>query len=138
MNCVPPLPEFLPGLRALCDEFGALLIIDEVMTGFRVALAGAQDYYGVEPDLTCLGKIIGGGMPVGAFGGRRDVMDALAPTGPVYQAGTLSGNPIAMAAGFACLNEVAQPGVHETLDELTSRLAEGLLEAARSRNSAGR
>ncbi len=100
------------------------------MTGFRVALAGAQDYYGVEPDLTCLGKIIGGGMPVGAFGGRRDVMDALAPTGPVYQAGTLSGNPIAMAAGFACLNEVAQPGVHETLDELTSRLAEGLLEAA--------
>ena len=130
MNCVPPLPEFLPGLRALCDEFGALLIIDEVMTGFRVALAGAQDYYGVEPDLTCLGKIIGGGMPVGAFGGRRDVMDALAPTGPVYQAGTLSGNPIAMAAGFACLNEVAQPGVHETLDELTTRLAEGLLEAA--------
>ena len=130
MNCVPPLPEFLPGLRALCDEFGALLIIDEVMTGFRVALAGAQDYYGVEPDLTCLGKIIGGGMPVGAFGGRRDVMDALAPTGPVYQAGTLSGNPIAMAAGFACLNEVAQAGVHETLDELTTRLAEGLLEAA--------
>ncbi len=104
MNCVPPLPEFLPGLRALCDEFGALLIIDEVMTGFRVALAGAQDYYGVVPDLTCLGKIIGGGMPVGAFGGRRDVMDALAPTGPVYQAGTLSGNPIAMAAGFARLN----------------------------------
>ena len=130
MNCVPPLPEFLPGLRALCDEFGALLIIDEVMTGFRVALAGAQDYYGVEPDLTCLGKIIGGGMPVGAFGGRRDVMDALAPTGPVYQAGTLSGNPIAMAAGFARLNEVAQPGVHETLDELTTRLAEGLREAA--------
>lgn len=130
MNCVPPLPDFLPGLRALCDEFGALLIIDEVMTGFRVALAGAQDYYGVVPDLTCLGKIIGGGMPVGAFGGRRDVMDALAPTGPVYQAGTLSGNPIAMAAGFACLNEVAQPGVHETLDELTTRLAEGLLEAA--------
>ncbi|WP_252966315.1 glutamate-1-semialdehyde 2,1-aminomutase, partial [Shigella flexneri] len=116
MNCVPPLPEFLPGLRALCDEFGALLIIDEVMTGFRVALAGAQDYFAVVPDLTCLGKIIGGGMPVGAFGGRRDVMDALAPTGPVYQAGTLSGNPIAMAAGFACLNEVAQPGIHETLD----------------------
>ncbi len=119
-----------PGLRALCDEFGALLIIDEVMTGFRVALAGDKDHDGVAPDLTCLGKIIGGGMPVGAFGGRRDVMDALAPTGPVYQAGTLSGNPIAMAAGFACLNEVAQPGVHETLDELTTRLAEGLLEAA--------
>ena len=95
MNCIPPQPDFLPGLRALCDEFGALLIIDEVMTGFRVALAGAQSYYGVEPDLTCLGKIIGGGMPVGAFGGRKDVMEALAPTGPVYQAGTLSGNPMA-------------------------------------------
>ena len=131
MNCIPPQPEFLPGLRALCDEFGALLIIDEVMTGFRVALAGAQAYYGVEPDLTCLGKIIGGGMPVGAFGGRREVMDALAPTGPVYQAGTLSGNPIAMAAGFACLSEVAQPGVHETLTELTNQLAQGLLDAAR-------
>ena len=130
MNCVPPLPEFLPGLRALCDEFGALLIIDEVMTGFRVALAGAQAYYDVVPDLTCLGKIIGGGMPVGAFGGRRDVMEALAPTGPVYQAGTLSGNPIAMAAGFACLNEVAQPGIHSTLTDLTTRLAEGLLNAA--------
>ena len=124
-------PAFMQRLRALCDEFGALLIIDEVMTGFRVALAGAQAYYGVEPDLTCLGKIIGGGMPVGAFGGRREVMDALAPTGPVYQAGTLSGNPIAMAAGFACLNEVAQPGVHETLTELTNQLAQGLLDAAR-------
>ena len=101
------------------------------MTGFRVALASAQDYYGVVPDLTCLGKIIGGGMPVGAFGGRREVMDALAPTGPVYQAGTLSGNPIAMAAGFACLTEVAQPGVHETLTELTNQLAQGLLDAAR-------
>ena len=130
MNCIPPQPEFLPGLRALCDEFGALLIIDEVMTGFRVALAGAQSYYDVVPDLTCLGKIIGGGMPVGAFGGRRDVMDALAPTGPVYQAGTLSGNPIAMAAGYACLTEVAQPGVHETLTELTNQLAQGLLDAA--------
>ncbi len=97
MNCIPPQPEFLPGLRALCDEFGALLIIDEVMTGFRVALGGAQEYYNVKPDLTCLGKIIGGGMPVGAFGGRREVMEALAPTGPVYQAGTLSGNPVAMA-----------------------------------------
>ncbi len=130
MNCIPPQPEFLPGLRALCDEFGALLIIDEVMTGFRVALAGAQAHYNVVPDLTCLGKIIGGGMPVGAFGGRRDVMDALAPTGPVYQAGTLSGNPIAMAAGYACLTEVAQPGVHETLTDLTTRLANGLLDAA--------
>jgi len=130
MNCIPPLPTFLPGLRALCDEFGALLIIDEVMTGFRVALAGAQAHYGVVPDLTCLGKIIGGGMPVGAFGGRREVMEALAPTGPVYQAGTLSGNPIAMAAGFACLTELAKPGTHATLTELTTQLAEGLLKAA--------
>ncbi|WP_226052897.1 glutamate-1-semialdehyde 2,1-aminomutase [Dickeya chrysanthemi] len=133
MNCIPPLPAFLPGLRTLCDEFGALLIIDEVMTGFRVALGGAQAHYGVRPDLTCLGKIIGGGMPVGAFGGRRDVMEALAPTGPVYQAGTLSGNPIAMAAGFACLSEVAKPGVHQKLTELTTQLAEGLLAAAKAR-----
>ncbi|WP_224653635.1 glutamate-1-semialdehyde 2,1-aminomutase [Pectobacterium versatile] len=134
MNCVPPLPDFLPGLRALCDEFGALFIIDEVMTGFRVALAGAQSHYGVIPDLTCLGKIIGGGMPVGAFGGKRDVMQALAPTGPVYQAGTLSGNPIAMAAGFACLTEVAKPGVHQKLTELTNQLADGLLAAAKAEN----
>lgn len=134
MNCVPPLPEFLPGLRALCDEFGALFIIDEVMTGFRVALGGAQEHYDVMPDLTCLGKIIGGGMPVGAFGGRRDVMEALAPTGPVYQAGTLSGNPIAMAAGIACLTQVAQPGVHQTLTDLTTRLADGLVDAAKKEN----
>ena len=134
MNCIPPQPDFLPGLRALCDEFGALLIIDEVMTGFRVALGGAQTYYNVMPDLTCLGKIIGGGMPVGAFGGRRDVMEALAPTGPVYQAGTLSGNPIAMAAGFACLTQIAQPGTHATLTALTTQLAEGLLAAAQAEN----
>ncbi|MDZ7279443.1 glutamate-1-semialdehyde 2,1-aminomutase [Pantoea eucrina] len=134
MNCIPPQPEFLPGLRALCDEFGALLIIDEVMTGFRVALGGAQAHYGVTPDLTCLGKIIGGGMPVGAFGGRRDVMEALAPTGPVYQAGTLSGNPIAMAAGFACLTQIAQPGTHATLTARTMQLAEGLLAAAKAEN----
>lgn len=132
MNCIPPLPDFLPGLRALCDEFGALLIIDEVMTGFRVALGGAQEYYNVRPDLTCLGKIIGGGMPVGAFGGRREVMDALAPTGPVYQAGTLSGNPIAMAAGFACLTQIAQPGTYQTLTERTTQLAQGLLAAAKA------
>ncbi|GLR08737.1 glutamate-1-semialdehyde-2,1-aminomutase [Mixta theicola] len=134
MNCIPPQPDFLPGLRALCDEFGALLIIDEVMTGFRVALGGAQAHYGVTPDLTCLGKIIGGGMPVGAFGGRRDVMEALAPTGPVYQAGTLSGNPIAMAAGYACLTEIAQPGTHATLTELTTQLAQGLRAAAQEEN----
>jgi glutamate-1-semialdehyde 2,1-aminomutase len=131
MNCIPPHADFLPGLRALCDEFGALFIIDEVMTGFRVALAGAQAHYGVKPDLTCLGKIIGGGMPVGAFGGRRDVMEALAPTGPVYQAGTLSGNPIAMAAGFACLSEIAKPGSHDKLTALTTQLADGLLAAAK-------
>ncbi|MDU1572046.1 MAG: glutamate-1-semialdehyde 2,1-aminomutase [Pantoea sp.] len=134
MNCIPPQPDFLPGLRALCDEFGALLIIDEVMTGFRVALGGAQAHYNVRPDLTCLGKIIGGGMPVGAFGGRREVMDALAPTGPVYQAGTLSGNPIAMAAGYACLTQIAQPGTHKTLTERTTQLAQGLLAAAAAEN----
>ncbi|MGP2487542.1 glutamate-1-semialdehyde 2,1-aminomutase [Pantoea ananatis] len=134
MNCIPPQPEFLPGLRALCDEFGALLIIDEVMTGFRVALGGAQEYYNVKPDLTCLGKIIGGGMPVGAFGGRREVMEALAPTGPVYQAGTLSGNPVAMAAGYACLTQIAQPGMHDKLNRLTSQLAQGLLDAAKQEN----
>jgi len=134
MNCIPPQPEFLPGLRALCDEFGALLIIDEVMTGFRVALGGAQAYYDVTPDLTCLGKIIGGGMPVGAFGGSREVMAALAPTGPVYQAGTLSGNPIAMAAGFACLSQIAQPGTHATLTALTDQLCAGLLAAAEAEN----
>ncbi|MBP2169865.1 glutamate-1-semialdehyde 2,1-aminomutase [Erwinia toletana] len=134
MNCIPPHDDFLPGLRALCDEFGALFIIDEVMTGFRVALAGAQAHYGVKPDLTCLGKIIGGGMPVGAFGGRREVMEALAPTGPVYQAGTLSGNPIAMAAGFACLSEIARPGCHQTLTALTTQLADGLLAAAKAEN----
>ena len=131
MNCIPPSADFLPGLRALCDEFGALLIIDEVMTGFRVALGGAQTHYDVEPDLTCLGKIIGGGMPVGAFGGRSEIMEKLAPTGPVYQAGTLSGNPIAMAAGLACLHEIAQPGVHQRLTELTDMLADGLCEKAR-------
>lgn len=132
MNCVPPLPEFLPGLRQLCDEQGALLIIDEVMTGFRVAPGGAQEYYQVRADLTCLGKIIGGGMPVGAFGGRREVMQALAPIGPVYQAGTLSGNPIAMAAGYACLRLLEQPGVYTRLTQLTGRLAVGLQQAAQA------
>lgn len=134
MNCIPPSKEFLPGLRELCDQYGALLIIDEVMTGFRVALGGAQAYYNVKPDLTCLGKIIGGGMPVGAFGGRRDVMAALAPTGPVYQAGTLSGNPIAMAAGYACLSQLTDVGVYSQLAEMTEKLAEGLLEAAQRQN----
>ena len=131
MGCVPPVPGFLEALRELTKAHGSVLIFDEVMCGFRASAGGAQKKFGIKPDLTCLGKIIGGGMPVGAFGGRRDVMDALAPTGPVYQAGTLSGNPIAMAAGFACLTEVAQPGVHETLTELTNQLAQGLLDAAK-------
>lgn len=130
MNCVPPVNDFLKKLRTLCNDFGALLIIDEVMTGFRVALGGAQSYYGVTPDLTCLGKIIGGGMPVGAFGGRREIMSYLAPTGPVYQAGTLSGNPVAMAAGFACLHEIAKPGFHAKLTAKTDKLAQGLKDAA--------
>ncbi|MFC0322250.1 glutamate-1-semialdehyde 2,1-aminomutase [Gallibacterium melopsittaci] len=130
MNCVPPKPGFLQGLRQLCDQYNALLIIDEVMTGFRVALAGAQSYYGVQPDLTCLGKIIGGGMPVGAFGGKKEIMQYIAPTGPVYQAGTLSGNPIAMAAGIACLTELAKAGNERLLAEKTKTLAEGLKSLA--------
>ncbi|WP_375056233.1 glutamate-1-semialdehyde 2,1-aminomutase [Zobellella sp. DQSA1] len=130
MNCIPPVPGFLEGLRALCDQYGALLIFDEVMCGFRAALGGAQQRYGVKPDLTTLGKIIGGGMPVGAFGGRRDVMEHLAPTGPVYQAGTLSGNPVAMAAGLATLDAISQPGVYEALEQKTRTLVEGLQAAA--------
>lgn len=130
MNCIPPLPGFLEGLRRLCDEHGALLILDEVMTGFRVSLQGAQGYYGITPDLTTLGKIIGGGMPVGAFGGRRDVMEHLAPVGPVYQAGTLSGNPVAMAAGLAMLNAIQQPGLYDELNGKCRRIADGLKLAA--------
>lgn len=130
MNCVPPVPEFLPGLRSLCDEFGALLIIDEIMTGFRVALGGAQAYYDVKPDLTCLGKIIGGGLPVGAFGGSQELMTTLAPTGPVYQAGTLSGNPVAMTTGYSCLREITRPGVYHQLTQQTEQLAQGFLAAA--------
>ncbi len=130
MNCIPPEPGFLEGLRALCDEYDALLILDEVMTGFRVGLQGAQGHYGIRPDLTTLGKIIGGGMPVGAFGGRREVMEYLAPVGPVYQAGTLSGNPVAMAAGLAMLKAIQQPGLYEALTDKTRRIAEGLKQAA--------
>ena len=126
MNCIPPQEGFLQGLRELCTQYGAVFIIDEVMTGFRVALGGAQSYYGVTPDLTCLGKIIGGGMPVGAFGGKREIMEYIAPTGPVYQAGTLSGNPIAMAAGLACLTELAKQGNEEILATKTQKLAKGL------------
>jgi glutamate-1-semialdehyde 2,1-aminomutase len=122
MNCVPPVAGFLETLRTECDKSGALLIFDEVMTGFRVALGGAQALYGVRPDLTTLGKIIGGGMPVGAFGGRRDIMERLAPLGPIYQAGTLSGNPVAMAAGIATLDLVSVPGFHERLNTMTDLL----------------
>ncbi|OBU19773.1 glutamate-1-semialdehyde-2,1-aminomutase [Photobacterium kishitanii] len=125
MNCIPPVPGFLEGLREICDEFGALLILDEVMTGFRVSQGGAQGYYNIKPDITTLGKIIGGGMPVGAFGGRRDVMEFVAPTGPVYQAGTLSGNPVAMAAGHACLTVLTEEGNEKRLANTTKRLAKG-------------
>ena len=130
MNCVPPVPGFLETLRSECDRAGAVLIFDEVMTGFRVALGGAQALYGVRPDLTTLGKIIGGGMPVGAFGGRRDIMQRLAPLGPIYQAGTLSGNPVAMTAGLTTLELVAEPGFHRRLDAATTGLVERLALAA--------
>jgi len=132
MGCVPPQPGFLETLRECCDDSGALLILDEVMTGFRVALGGAQAHYGIRPDLTTLGKVIGGGMPVGAFGGRADVMDHISPTGPVYQAGTLSGNPVAMAAGLATLKLVAQPGFHERLTASAAELTRGMAERARA------
>ncbi|MEV3809778.1 glutamate-1-semialdehyde 2,1-aminomutase [Aeromonas dhakensis] len=130
MNCIPPVPGFLEGLRAICDEFGALLILDEVMTGFRVSLRGAQGHYNIDPDLTTLGKIIGAGMPVGAFGGKKKVMQHIAPTGPVYQAGTLSGNPVAMAAGLTMLDLLLEPGLYEQLSNKTARVAEGLKAAA--------
>ncbi len=131
MNCVPPAPGFLEGLREVCDASGSILIFDEVMTGFRVALGGAQALYGVHPDLTTLGKVIGGGMPVGAFGGRAEIMNHLAPEGPVYQAGTLSGNPVAMAAGLTTLRFIEEPGFHEHLSAMTAQLTSGLREQAR-------
>ena len=131
MNCVPPAPGFLQALRALCDRYGAVLIFDEVMTGFRVHPGGAAARYGVRPDLVTLGKIIGGGLPVGAFGGRRDIMQKLAPVGPVYQAGTLSGNPLAMAAGLATLRLLGDAALYERLERYTARLLEGLRHAAR-------
>ena len=134
MNLVPPVPGFLEALRDTCDQTGALLIFDEVMTGFRVALGGAQARYGVDPDLSTFGKIIGGGMPVGAFGGRTQWMSQIAPVGPVYQAGTLSGNPVAMAAGLRTLELIAEPGFHERLEAATQRLCHGLEAAA---NAAG-
>ncbi|TVP55199.1 MAG: glutamate-1-semialdehyde-2,1-aminomutase [Halomonadaceae bacterium] len=126
MNCVLPAEGFLQTLREICDEHGSLLIFDEVMCGFRVALGGAQARYGVTPDLTCLGKIIGGGLPVGALGGRQDIMEYLSPMGPVYQAGTLSGNPLAMRAGLATLNGLSAPGFHEQLEARMQQLIEGM------------
>ncbi len=130
MNMVPPVPGFLESLREATTEFGALLIFDEVMTGFRVAKGGAQAVYGIEPDLTTLGKIVGGGMPAAAFGGRAEVMASIAPDGPVYQAGTLSGNPVAMAAGLATLEHLDAPGFYESLSASTRRLTDGLAAAA--------
>ncbi len=130
MNCIPPAPGFLEGLRKLCDDSGAVLIFDEVMTGFRVALGGAQAHYGITPDLTTLGKVIGGGMPVGAFGGKRAIMEKIAPLGPVYQAGTLSGNPIAMRAGLKTLELISAPGFFESLSQKTAALCAALEKAA--------
>ncbi|MGD2073908.1 MAG: glutamate-1-semialdehyde 2,1-aminomutase [Gammaproteobacteria bacterium] len=130
MNCIPPRPGFLEALREVCDEHQSVLIFDEVMTGFRVALGGAQQRFGVTPDLTTLGKVVGGGLPVGAFGGRRDIMEQIAPTGPVYQAGTLSGNPVAMAAGLATLELVRAADFHSRLEDTTRQLLEGLVERA--------
>lgn len=130
MNCIPPEPGFLEGLRKICDQYGTVLIFDEVMTGFRVALGGAQAHYGVTPDLTTFGKVIGGGLPVGAFGGKRKVMEHIAPLGPVYQAGTLSGNPIAMAAGLATLTQLQEPDFHSKLTQATEALVKGLQQAA--------
>jgi glutamate-1-semialdehyde 2,1-aminomutase len=130
MNCVLPTQEFLPGLRDLCDQYGSVLIFDEVMTGFRVGLGGAQAYYDIKPDLTTLGKIIGAGLPVGALGGRSDIMQCLAPLGPVYQAGTLSGNPVAMAAGLAMLELISAPNFYSDLTWKTKMLMEGLTKVA--------
>ena len=132
MNCIPPSPGFLETLRAVCTEYGAVLILDEVMTGFRFGLGGAQAFYNIDADLTTLGKVIGGGMPVGAFGGKRHIMEQIAPLGPVYQAGTLSGNPIAMAAGLATIDIISAEGFYEPLFARTAALCEGLEDAAQN------
>lgn len=132
MGLVLPAPGFLQGLRSIADEAGALLILDEVMTGFRVAFGGAQARFGIRPDITCLGKVIGGGVPMAAYGGRADLMMHIAPAGPVYQAGTLSGNPLAMAAGIATLDELCKPGVYEALERKTNALTSAVVSAARS------
>ncbi len=136
MNCIPPVDGFLQGLRSLCDQYGTVLIFDEVMTGFRTALGGAQSVYNITPDLTTLGKIIGGGMPVGAFGGKREIMEKIAPLGPVYQAGTLSGNPIAMTAGLQTLKIIQQEGFYESLTAMTHKLVSGICASAKTHNIA--
>ncbi len=134
MGCVPPRDGYLPFLRKVTSQHGALLIFDEVMTGFRLSLGGAQQLYGIKPDLTTLGKIIGGGLPVGAYGGRREIMDMIAPLGPVYQAGTLSGNPLAMAAGLAALRELKKnPAIYAQLEQRTTALVDGVLDAAKKK-----
>jgi len=130
MNCVLPTEEFLTAMREVCNESGAVLILDEVMTGFRFGTHGAQGHLGIEADLTCLGKVVGGGMPVGAFGGKREIMEHIAPLGPVYQAGTLSGNPVAMAAGLATMNIISRDGFYEPLFRHTTMICEGMQRAA--------
>jgi glutamate-1-semialdehyde 2,1-aminomutase len=132
MNCIPPVPGFLEGLREICDQYGSVLILDEVMTGFRVALGGAQQHYGIKPDLTTLGKVIGGGLPVGAFGGKKEIMEYIAPLGPVYQAGTLSGNPVSMAAGLKTLELLSAPGFHDRLSATAASLCDGLKQRAQA------
>ena len=138
MGLVPPAAGFLQTLRELTEKSGTVLIFDEVMTGFRVAYSGAQSLYGITPDLSCFGKVIGGGLPVGAYGGKKEIMSQIAPEGSVYQAGTLSGNPIAMAAGIATLNQLQKPGVYENLEDKSARLAAGLAEAAQKAGIAAR
>ena len=126
MNCIPPVAGFLEGLREVCSQYGSVLIFDEVMTGFRISLRGAQGHYNVQPDITCLGKVIGGGMPVGAFGGREDIMNTISPVGPVYQAGTLSGNPVAMAAGIATVSKLTADGFYDHPIAMTDKLCDGM------------
>merc|ERR1712187_153987 len=127
---IPPTKEFLQGLRDLTTRYGALLVFDEVMTGFRIAYGGAQEHFGVTPDVTTLGKVIGGGLPVGAYGGRKDIMETVAPAGPMYQAGTLSGNPLAMRAGIETLKKLPEPGVYEELERKAKKLVDGITAAA--------
>merc|ERR1712060_392687 len=133
---IKPDKEFLEGIRKLTEDNGSLLVFDEVMTGFRVSYGGAQEYFGIKPDVTTMGKVIGGGLPVGAYGGRRDIMEMVAPAGPMYQAGTLSGNPLAMTAGIKTMERLKQPGSYDYLDKLTGRLIEGILSAAKEHGHA--